>query len=107
MCRFVLLIPALAALTVAQTVPENVTFDKDIAYSGRGGPMMDVARPKGPGPFPAVLAIHGGGFRAGQRSSYHALIMRLAQHGYVAATMDYRLSPRSQFPAPVQDAKAA
>ena len=107
MNRLVFLIAALAALTAAQTVPENVTFDKDITYGGRGGPMMDVARPKGAGPFPAVIAIHGGGFRAGQRSSYHSLIFRLAQHGYVAATIDYRLSPRARFPAPVQDAKAA
>ena len=107
MKRLCLLIPALAALAAAQTPPDNITFEKDIAYGGRGGPMMDVARPKGPGPFPAVLAIHGGGFRSGERSSYHALIFRLAQHGYVAATMDYRLAPRAQFPAPVQDVKAA
>lgn len=107
MKRLSFLIPALAALAAAQTVPDNVTFEKDVAYNPRIRLMMDVARPKGPGPHPAVLAIHGGGFRSGERASYHALILRLAQHGYVAATMDYRLAPRNQFPAPVQDVKAA
>jgi dienelactone hydrolase len=35
------------------------------------------------------------------------LCIRLAQHGYVASTVSYRLSPTDQFPAPVHDVKAA
>jgi len=54
-----------------------------------------------------VLAIHGGGFRGGERSSWLPQILKLAQHGYVAATVDYRFAPRTQFPAPLQDVKAA
>src|SRR5262245_29306526 len=98
-----LLLTALAA--AAQTVPDSVTFEQDVVYNGRGRLMMGIARPKTAGPHPAVLAIHGGGFRGGSRASYHELIVRLAQHGYFAATVDYRLSPRSQFPAPLQDVK--
>src|SRR5262249_30541096 len=67
-----------------------------------------IARPaKGDGPFPAVLLIHGGGFRAGTRQGYDGLCMRLAQQGYVAATVTYRLAPKYQFPAAVYDCKAA
>ena len=70
--------------------------------------MLDLARPsKGDGPFPAVLLIHGGGFRAGNRHGYDGLCMRLAQNGYVAATVEYRLAPKYQFPAAVYDCKAA
>ncbi len=70
--------------------------------------MMDVVRPrKQSGRLPAVVCIHGGGFRADSRESYLPLCIRLAQRGYVAATVSYRLSPRDQFPAPVHDVKAA
>jgi len=70
---------------------------------------MDIMRPRDAsmGARPAVLLIHGGGFRGGNKEGYTALAIKLAQRGYVAATANYRLSPRNQFPAAVQDAKAA
>jgi acetyl esterase/lipase len=58
-------------------------------------------------PRPAVLLVHGGGFRGGNKEGYTALATKLAEHGYVAATANYRLSPRNQFPAAVEDVKAA
>ena len=54
-----------------------------------------------------MLCIHGGGFRAGSREGYDKLCVSLAQHDFVAATIAYRLAPKYQFPAAVQDAKAA
>lgn len=112
--RFVLL-PLLAAVALAQppkpvppAVPDDVTLDFDVEYSRVGERVaMDIFRPKTAGPHPTVLAIHGGGFRAGSRASYHRLCIKLAQLGYVAATASYRLAPRHQFPAAVEDAKAA
>ena len=69
---------------------------------------MDIVRPRDTShPHAAVLLVHGGGFRGGTRSGYLPLAQKLAEHGYVAATADYRLSPRNQFPAAVQDVKAA
>ncbi len=83
-------------------------FGEVVEYSRVGEKMeLEIALPKGGGPRPAVLAIHGGGFRAGKRDSYLPLIQKLADRGYVAATVDYRLSPRHQFPAAVEDVKAA
>jgi acetyl esterase/lipase len=90
------------------SVPDGVELDFDVEYSRVGERMaMDIFRPKGEGPFPAVVAIHGGGFRAGSRASYHRLCIELAQKGFVAATVSYRLAPRHQFPAAVEDVKAA
>jgi acetyl esterase/lipase len=94
-------------LSLAQTVPDNVTFEKQVTYNAGSRLAMDLARHKGIGPYPAIVAIHGGGFSAGDRASYTPLILRLAQHGYVAASIDYRLAPGSQFPAALQDAKTA
>src|SRR5205085_2993291 len=59
------------------------------------------------GRFPCVLCIHGGGFRAGSRDGYNAQIVRLAEKGYVAVTVSYRLAPKYPFPAAVHDTKAA
>src|SRR5439155_5758248 len=49
----------------------------------------------------------GGGFQAGSRKCYDGLCLKLAQHGYVAATVSYRLAPKYQFPAAIHDVKAA
>lgn len=89
--------------------PADVVVEADIDYSNVGGRMqMDVARPRqGTAPLPAVVCIHGGGFRGGTRQRYLPIAYHLAQHGYVAAVVSYRLSPMNQFPAPVEDVKAA
>ncbi len=92
------------------SVPENVIFEPNIEYSNPDGQhlQLDMARPKtGSGPFPAILCIHGGGFRAGTRQGYDGLCLRLAQQGYVAVTVTYRLAPKFQFPAAIYDVKAA
>src|SRR4051812_31536977 len=91
-------------------VPDDVAFEPGIEYANPDGQhlKLDLARPKtGDGPFPAVVCIHGGGFRAGSREGYDGLCVRLAQKGYVAVTVSYRLAPKYQFPAAVPDTKAA
>ncbi len=106
-----LLVAAVAAsLEAAPTVPDSVVWQEAIEYSSPGGEhlQLNLARPKtGAGPFPTILCIHGGGFRAGKRESYDALCVKLAARGYVAATMTYRLAPKHPFPAAVHDTKAA
>lgn len=86
-----------------------MTVEKNVEYTKAGGEslQLNLARPKGDGTFPAVICIHGGGFRAGKREGYDALTVKLAQRGYVAATVSYRLAPKHPFPAAVHDVKAA
>ncbi|MEZ5399732.1 MAG: alpha/beta hydrolase fold domain-containing protein [Bryobacteraceae bacterium] len=100
---------ALAQNPATPPVPDSVVFERDIDYASVAGAKlgMDIARPKAPGPHPAVVLIHGGGFRRGTRQSYTALALRLAGRGYVAAAVSYRLTPKYQFPAPVRDVKSA
>jgi acetyl esterase/lipase len=91
-------------------VPDTVIVEKGIEYANPDDQhlQLNLARPKtGDGPFPAIVCIHGGGFRAGKRESYDGLIVRLAEQGYVAITVAYRLAPKYQFPAAVHDTKAA
>ncbi len=94
----------------APAVPDDVMFEAGIEYTNPDNQhlQLDMARPKkGDGPFPVILCIHGGGFRAGNRQGYDAQCIRLAQHGYVAVTASYRLAPKYPFPAAIHDVKAA
>ncbi len=90
--------------------PDSIFFDKDIAYTRIDGKplLLDLARPKtGAGPFPAIVCIHGGGWRAGDKSEFHGALFSLAQQGYVAATVNYRLAPEAHFPSQIQEVKTA
>lgn len=56
---------------------------------------------------PAIIIIHGGGWRSGNRTQHHALAFALAGKGYASFTPEYRLSTEAFYPAAVQDIKAA
>ncbi len=97
-------------VVAAPPVPDTVVWEEGIEYTNPDDQhlQLNLARPKaGEGPFPAVICIHGGGFRAGKRDGYDTLCVKLAERGYVAATISYRLAPKFQFPAAVHDTKAA
>ncbi len=105
-----LLLPAPILRAAGPVVPEGVIWEPDVEFANPDNQhlQVNVARPKtGTGPFPAVVCIHGGGFRAGKRESYDKLCLTLAQRGYVAITVTYRLAPAYPFPAAVHDCKAA
>ncbi len=57
--------------------------------------------------YPAVLLVHGGGWRSGDREQHIPLAQRLAALGYVCFTVEYRLSTEAIYPAAVYDLKAA
>ncbi len=90
-------------------VPPDVVVERGVDYTSipHGKLAMDIARPKTPGKYPAIVMIHGGGFSGGTREGYLPMALRLAQNGYVAATVSYRLTPIVQFPLPLHDVKAA
>src|SRR5205823_10951719 len=97
------------AAPVLAAAQRGVVITNDIEFANPDGQhlLLDMARPATGGPSPAIICIHGGGFRAGDRHGYDGLIKQLAERGYVAVTVEYRLSPRFQFPAAVHDVKAA
>src|SRR5436190_15805247 len=100
----------LAALSAAELqIPSDVIVERGIDYTSipHGKLAMDVVRPKAAGKYPGIVLIHGGGFSAGARDSYLPMAIRLAQNGYVAAAVSYRLTPMFQFPLPLYDVKAA
>jgi len=62
---------------------------------------------RGEGSFPAVVFVHGGGWRAGHRGHFSRQAMYLSAKGYVCACIEYRLSGEAQFPAQIEDVKCA
>src|SRR6516165_4003327 len=108
--RLVPIFALLAAAALAEGRADEITFESGLEYAKSGGEslQLDLARPKSASAkLPAVLCIHGGGFRAGKREGWDARCKLLAERGYVAATITYRLAPKSPFPAAVEDCKAA
>ena len=68
---------------------------------------MDLLVPCGEGPYPAIVYINGGGFINANKDGYIQQRLELAEHGYVVASITYRIAPASTFPAPLEDVKSA
>jgi acetyl esterase/lipase len=105
-----LVLLASPTLTRADDAKPAVRVHRGLVY-GKGGDKdlkLDLAMPtNGAGPFPAVVCIHGGGWRAGKRQDLSKLVEFLAGKGYVALTVSYRLTDKARFPAQIEDCKAA
>jgi len=89
----------------------NLVEEKNINYCKVGDRklLMDVfyAKWKASSKRTAVIIIHGGGWRSGDRSLHYPLAQRLAKLGYVCFTPEYRLSTEALYPAGVYDIKSA
>jgi acetyl esterase/lipase len=69
----------------------------------------DLYMPKGGGPYPALVAVHGGGWQQGARSAFQHWGPYLAARGYALFTISYRLAKKGakRFPEAVHDVVAA
>ncbi|MEW4566590.1 alpha/beta hydrolase [Tautonia sp. JC769] len=69
---------------------------------------LDLAQPADRSePRPAIVAIHGGAWRAGDKGDLRNLLVEFAEAGYVAISPEYRFCPEHTFPAQIHDVKAA
>ncbi|WP_158887667.1 alpha/beta hydrolase [Amycolatopsis anabasis] len=96
---------AMFAAQAAEPLPEAVSF-RDTAAPGVP---VRIYTPTGrPGPLPALVYLHGGGFVLGDLDFGHADTAWLAADvGAVVVSVDYRLAPENPFPAGLEDAYAA
>lgn len=88
----------------------GVLLETDVSYGTGGGvPLhMDIARPKtADGPLPAVVFIHGGGWRGGDKAAFRGALLGYAKAGYVAVSVQYRFAPAHKWPAQIEDVKCA
>ncbi len=91
----------LAAIDPLQvgTFHEHVVLRPD----GSGAPSAEIYVPEGPGPFPVLLHIHGGGWFTGSAKGERKLGMQFCHAGMVVVNIDYRLAPEHPFPQGLQD----
>ena len=86
-------------------------FDRtqDIVYKEIDGKKLklNVFVPKGDGPFPAVLVVHGGAWRTGSRTQLTMYAKSLARRGFSCFAINYRLAPKHKSPAQIEDCRDA
>ena len=69
--------------------------------------MARIYQPKGPGPFPTVLDLHGGAWNAKNRLAEEPMDRALAASGLLVVAVDLTLAPEAPYPACVEDANFA
>jgi acetyl esterase/lipase len=118
-CVAVCTLIAMAGLLPAEKPPPSgISIVHDIRYREGSSKQwrLDLAAKDEPGakPRPAVVVVHGGGWLQGDKSSFaskkHGVpgnIEEFAELGFVAVTINYRLSEEAPFPAALEDCKCA
>jgi acetyl esterase/lipase len=66
--------------------------------------MARIYQPKGPGPFPTVVDLHGGAWNAKDRHAEEPMDRALAASGLLVVAIDMTLAAEAPYPACVQDA---
>jgi acetyl esterase/lipase len=99
---------ALVSSAVAVSAGEvDVTYGETYVDRESGPLKADIYVPRGEGPFPGVLVVHGGAWKMGNRWQLGGVAQLLAEHGFTAVAISYRLAPEYKFPAQSDDCKAA
>lgn len=104
------LLLATAALSLPRlAAAQEPRVERDIVYGTPGGHrlLMDIYRPGGPGPHPAVALVHGGGWLGGSKAGHAGTGAMLARNGYAACAINYRLAPDFPYPAAFDDCQRA
>lgn len=90
--------------------PAGVKEKTDIEFGTGGGKtlLLDLYWPENmDGPRPGIVLFYGGSWLGGEKEQLKCYATYFAQHGFVAATPQYRLREEGRWPNSVQDAKCA
>ncbi|GEM_PF-439661 len=90
----------------SQTAKAAITKNLEYDRHGTKSLLLDLYRPKNAkGRLPVVVWIHGGGWKNGSKNRCPA--KWLVEHGFAVASIDYRLTQEAQWPAQIDDCRAA
>lgn len=108
-------------MEITQKVKDFLTFDLgeihldafkhkhlDVGYMEKGTKTLDLYLPEGEGPFPLIIAVHGGGWISGHhRSKFVEWMTHPISHGIAVACVSYTLALEKPFPQQLFDIKTA
>jgi acetyl esterase/lipase len=107
----------IAAVSLASSISmvnaQSLEFDvqQALAYGTPDGTKItgDLYVPRPTGKYPAIVAVHGGGWQVGNATFYRYWGPYLARRGYVVFAIDYRLvqAGKKIYPEAVHDVRAA
>lgn len=85
---------------------QNYRIKKDIVYKpfDQKSLTVDVYTPTKKGLKPAVIVVHGGGWKS-RSGDMSGICKDLANAGFIAFNITYRLAPKNLFPKPLDDVK--
>src|SRR6202165_1418019 len=107
------LAPSAAHAMAAPAYDPGARFDVavseiELRRNSAGGMLMArIYQPKGVGPFPTVLDLHGGAWNGKNRFAEEPMDRALAASGLLVVAVDLTLAPELPYPACVQDANYA
>jgi acetyl esterase len=83
--------------------------ERDVEYQRQAGKpwLVRIYQPKGPGPFPAIVDVHGGAWHNGDRTNNAGIDRELAANGILVAAVDFRQPPEAGYPASLCDLNLA
>ena len=102
------------AKIAAVELPEGVKQELDVVYLTILGTKYgdrelhaDIFRPADERTYPAVIMVHGGGWKSGDKNLQWAIAQRLASRGFVTICVEYQMLLEALYPAAVYNLKAA
>lgn len=82
---------------------EVETSDLEYRRSGGAPLLARLYRPRGAGPFPALVEVHGGAWASGDRLNNAPLDEALAKSGILVLAIDFRMPPEWRYPHSIAD----
>jgi acetyl esterase len=94
---------------VADVRRYGVRLVRNVPYAstGRRAHLLDVYVPEGVPRPPALVYVHGGGFALLSKETHRVMALSFARQGYAVFLVNYRIAPRHQYPAPLEDVAEA
>ncbi len=92
-------------MAAAPKIIEHEIDVEDVEYLQHGdAPLLArLFKPRGAGPFPAIVELHGGAWCLGDRLNDTTINERLAHSGILVAALDFRVPPAASYPASLMD----
>jgi acetyl esterase len=93
---------------IMAAAPKNFACDidvEDVEYLRHADASLlaRLYKPRGQGPFPAVIELHGGAWCLGDRLNDTTINEQLARAGILVAALDFRVPPTASYPGSLQD----